>query len=290
VRRLFCAFLVAGALFVAACSPSTKATSDHVRVVASFYPLAEIARQVGGGFVEVVDLTPAGVEPHDVELTTDDVDAIEDADLVLRVGGGFQPAVETAAKRRGSNGSVELGPLVGDGSGDPHFWLDPTRMEKATLIVRDALNEADPLHVQQFKDNAATYIAQLQSLDARYETSLTNCDRRDVVTAHAAFGYLARRYDLRQQAITGLAPESEPSPSRLVELERFVKEHGVTTVFFETLLPRDFADTLAKEAGVTTAVLDPIEGLTKAAQQRHDDYISVMGRNREALVKALGCR
>lgn len=274
---------------LAACAPKDKAADGKVHVVASFYPLAEIAQRVGEGFVTVKNLTPAGVEPHDIELTPKDLDAIADADIVVSIGEGFQPAVEKAARQRGPNGNVEVGLRAGSNGKDPHFWLDPQRMVKAVELVRDAFHNADAEHLTGYDTNAAAYITELQALDERFTTALAHCERREIVTAHAAFGYLAQRYNLTQHAISGFSPDAEPSPARLAELEQYVKDHNVTTVFYEELVPRAFADTLAKATGVATAVLNPLEGLTKSEQKRGDDYVSVMGRNREALVQALGC-
>ena len=284
MRKLLCVVVALGLL--AACARKPGSHDSRVHVVAAFYPLEELARRVGGNRVVVTNLTPVGVEPHDIEMTPSDIDALEDADVVLYIGGGFQPGVERVAQKQPR--AVDVGRDLGDGH-DPHIWLDPTLMQKATFVVRDALNSADPAYVQTFKENADVFAAELVALDARYRSSLAPCAGRQIVSAHAAFGYLAKRYDLVANSISGVSPEAEPSPARLAELERLVRDAGVTTVFYEELVPRDFADTLAKQAGIKTAVLNPLEGLTKSEEKRGEDYISVMGRNRAALANGLGC-
>jgi zinc transport system substrate-binding protein len=130
----------------------------------------------------------------------------------------------------------------------------------------------------------------LRKLDRAYRKGLRRCTRRELVTSHAAFGYLAARYHLRQVPITGLTPESEPTPQELAGAVQQVTRTHATTVFFETLVSPRLADTVAREVGARTAVLDPIEGLTSAEQEQHLNYLSLMRRNLATLRKALGCR
>lgn len=292
MRRLLVCLVVATAA-LAGCGDGGGGDEETVTVVASFYPLAEAAERVGGHDVEVANLTPAGTEPHDLELTPDQVDAIEDADVVLYVGGGFQPAVEDVAERRGE-GSVDV--LAGldleegdDGELDPHFWLDPTLLARAVDAVEEALGDAEPQARPEFEANADDYRDDLAGLDEELKAALAGCRRRDVVTSHAAFSYLARRYDLVQVPIAGLSPEAEPNPARLAELTDLIGDRGVTTVFYESLVSPDVAETLAREAGVDTAVLDPIEGLSEADVEAGGDYATVMRRNLAALRTALAC-
>jgi zinc transport system substrate-binding protein len=276
------------ALTAGACgggSPGDDA--GRVQVVAGFYPLAEVAERVGGDAVAVANLTPAGAEPHDLEQTTDQVDDILDADVVVYLGRGFQPAVEKAAKRSDA-ARVDL--LAGDDDADPHVWLDPQAMPPIVERVRAALAAADPSRADAFDAGAASYVAELRDLDAAYTQGLADCDRHVIVTAHEAFGRLARRYGLEEIAIAGLSPESEPDPRRMADLAGELRAKGVTTVFAEALVSPKIAETLAREAGVRTAVLDPIEGLSRGRLDAGATYLSVMRENLAALRLALGCR
>ena len=244
-------------------------------VVASFYPLADAARAIGGDAVNVTNLTPVGVEPHDFELTADQVDALEDADVVLYVGADFQPAVAEVAHRRPANTTIDLA----TSEDDPHFWLDPVAMAAAADKIA-ALLHAD----------ATAYKAELTALDTDFRTGLADCQRRDIVTTHAAFGQLARRYNLNELAIAGRSPEGEPDANRLAELADQTEAKGITTIFFEELAPRDIAETLVREAHLKAAVLSPIEGLSKEEQRQGKTYISVMRDNLRALRTALACK
>jgi zinc transport system substrate-binding protein len=273
---------VAAGLVAAGCGGDDRG-APH-RVVAAFYPLAFAAEQVGAPSVET--LTPPGAEPHDFELSPRDVERMRDASLVVYLGGGFQPAVDAALRDR-SGPSLDvlqgLGLLPGGGEGlavDPHVWLDPIRyasIGRAIARARGGVGAAD------------RFVARLDELDADFRRGLDRCRRREIVTSHAAFGYLAARYGLRQLPLVGLAPEAEPSPKDVAALARQVRATGATTIFFETLVSPKLAETVAREAGAATAVLDPVEGLTDADVHAGLDYFSVMRRNLAALRKALAC-
>ena len=291
---------------LAACGGSNSAARDgRLDVVANFYPVAYAVERVGGDLVDVRNLTRAGVEPHDLELTSDEVDRIENADVVLYVGSGFQPGVEAVAKRRDGDTvdvargllrsgdaaalAVQEGEKAEVGARDAHFWLDPTLMSEAVARVRLALVNADPDNAPAYERNARAYQEELRALDANFESALAQCAGRQIVTAHAAFYYLADRYHLTQYAIAGVEPESEPDPQHFADLADIVRRDGITTIFYEDLVPRDFADTLARETGARTAVLSPLEGLSDEEQANGETYLTVMRGNLAALTTALAC-
>jgi zinc transport system substrate-binding protein len=256
-------------------------------VVAAFYPLAYAAERIGGPSFDVQNLTPPGSEPHDLELTPQEVAAIQDAGVVLYLSHGFQPAVSKAVEQaRGQKVDILAGlplhPADGAEAGltaDPHVWLDPILFARVAARIGTALDRP-----------ATALVADLHSLDTEYRRGLSDCKRQEIVTSHAAFGYLAARYGLEQVSITGLSPEAEPTPQQLAHVIQIVRRTHATTVFFETLVSPRLADTVAREVGARTAVLDPIEGLTPAEQKGGDNYLTLMRRNLAALRKALACR
>jgi zinc transport system substrate-binding protein len=265
------------------CDGGASGTSNgRTHVVAAFYPLAYAAEQVGGASVDVRNLTPAGAEPHDLEVSPGTVAAVHSADLVLLLGHGFQPQLERAA----GNGNKVL--LLLDtpglrrfGNGDPHVWLDPLRYALIVNRIGEALHR---------RPAAARLVARLRALDRAYRQGLAHCARREIVTSHEAFAYLGQRYGLRQVAILGLSPEAEPTPRSLERVIRVIERTHATTVFFETLVSPRIAETVAREAHAKTAVLNPIEGLTPAQKDGGSDYFSLMRANLAALRRALGCR
>jgi zinc transport system substrate-binding protein len=286
---------------------------DTVSVVASFYPLAHAAERVGGGTIELANLTPPGVEPHDLELTPQDLEAIVTADLVIYAGGGFQPAVDEAV-REATGRTLDVmedlatlpppdddahddahddGPEDDHGGeeleADPHVWLDLARYAEIAAAVAAALGEVDPANAATYGTEEAAFGDELAALDDRFRTALETCESRLLVVSHAAFGYLAAAYDLHQEPIAGVSPESEPDPRRLAELRDLVMAENVTTIFTEELVSPAVAETLASEAGVGTAVLNPLEGLTAEQEAAGEDYGSIMQANLEALVDGLRC-
>jgi zinc transport system substrate-binding protein len=242
--------------------------------------------RVAGEDVVVADLTPAGVEPHDVELTPKQVVALAEARLTVLIGGGFQPSVEDALASTDGTTLDVLDPLAPDLiEGDPHIWLDPRLLASVGDAVAESLADVGLGPPDELTDNAAELRAELEELDQRYSSTLQDCERRELVTAHDAFAYLARRYELEPIAIAGLDPAAEPSAARLGEIAELARDRGVTTIFTESLVSPRVAETVASEAGVETAVLDPIE-----TQPADGDYFTAMERNLDALSEALGCR
>lgn len=342
--------VTAAALSLSACGDTAQsaapAPDGKLRVLASFYPLQYLTEQVGGDLVTVESITPAGAEPHDLELTPVQVERLGNADAVVYLK-GFQSAVDEAVEHNSPatvidvSGSVQLlagthdhdhdghdhdramsddhdhdhdhdGAMSddhdhdghdhddamsdnhdhaghdhdhGDGK-DPHFWLDPTRMGQAALVIGQSLADADPANAQAYAANAASVKKAMDDLSAELVTGTKTCEKRVFVTSHEAFGYLADRTGLEQVGISGLDPDSSPSPARLKEIAEVVKTEGVTTIFTEALIDPKVAQTLADDLGITTAVLDPIESQTDPSK----DYAAVMRSNIAALRTALSCK
>jgi zinc transport system substrate-binding protein len=310
MRRLLSALLsVATVAAVAGCGSEGPASADgKLAVVTAFYPLEFLSSRIGGDAVTVTNLTKPGAEPHDVELNPRQVGQIASAGLAVHLG-GFQPAVDTAVSQEAKDRSfdvatvVELLPASGDphdhgpgeveevqaeeesGAKDPHVWLDPQRYATIADRLAERLGQADPARAADYTARAKALHTELDALDAEFAAALKTCERRELFTSHAAFGYLAARYDLAQIGITGITPESEPSPQRVAAVAAEAKEHGATTIFFETLVSPKVAETIAREVGAKSAVLDPLEGLTESGA----DYFTVMRANLAALTTALGC-
>ncbi len=309
-----CAALSPGSDSTAAASGAapTAAPSGALTVSTSFYPIQYLAQAIGGEHVAVTSVTPTNVEPHDFELSPKDVTALSASSLVLYVS-GFQPSLDDAlAQVSGPTvvdlaGSVDLvhhdgveeeheeGATEGATEAahdhgaaaalDPHFWLDPVRMQAAAKAVEAALAQADPAHADDYAANLDTLNATLTDLNTSYSTGLGHCERTTFVTSHAAFGYLADRYSLTQASISGVDPESEPSPAELAEVKKVVESTGTTTIFTEELVSPETAQAVAAETGAQTRVLSPIESAPESG-----DYAGVMRTNLEELRTALSCQ
>ena len=301
------------------------AADAAVKVSASFYPVAWLTEQIGGSTVAVTPVTPDGVEPHEFELAPADVDALSKADLVVYVNGfqpslddavatvsgpvvldladqvdleeaaegaahdhhhGNEPAEEHEGEHAHEHeGEHADGHSHGDLGLDPHFWLDPVRMKAAAAGIKEALSEADKAHAAVFEKNYGMLIDQLDNLDRDFAQGLEQCKLDTFVTSHSAFGYLAERYHLTQASISGIDPESEPSPADLAAVKKVLAETGTTTIFTEELVSPKTAEAVAAEAGATTAMLSPMESKPEAG-----NYIDGMKANLEALRTALQCK
>lgn len=320
--------VVLGLTALSACSTSDAAdggNGDKLKVTASFYPMQFLAERIGGEHVAVTSLTKPGVEPHDLELTPRQIGSISESDYVLYLK-GIQPAVDDAIKQSGVRNTVDAATLTtlenhgsevsghdhghdhaeeapeeheehseGDGhnhgeegGADPHIWLDPVKYAEVAKGVGKSLEKADPDHAADYRKNTAALVAELGELNTAYETGLKNTSTKTFITTHSAFGYLAERYGLTQQGIAGIDPEAEPSPARIQEIHTIAEKEKATTVFFETLASDRTAKTLAKDTGLRTGVLDPLEGITD--KSRGADYIEVMESNLAALQQALGAK
>jgi len=272
-------------LGLVACSPS-GAEEGSVKVATSVYPLEFIAGEIGGEDVEVSNVTPPGAEPHDVELTSDQVIQIAEADLVVYVGGDFQPAVEESLDEA-TGETLDAFHAVSSGlviaPDDYHFWLDPRKLAQSAEAISNNLQEIDPDNASTYRIAADDLVARLHELEQEFRSGLRDCESYDIVTVHAAFGQLGN--GLTQQGISGLDPEAEPSPRRITEIIDFVQANEVTTLFAEPLLPPDAAEAIAQETGAEVAILDPLE-----SEPESGDYFSAMERNLETLREALRCR
>lgn len=311
-----------------ACSGAAGAAGGgkdgKLAVTASFYPMQFLAEQIGQDHVQVSTLTKPGVEPHDLEITPKQTGQLGESDVVLYLK-GLQPAVDKAVAQSGVKNVVDAATLTkleahgtsghesheshdehahegeGEGEGDaghdhghgetgtdPHVWLDPVKYAEIAKGFGAALAKADPDHAADYGKNTDALLAKLTALDTEFKNGLATTASKTFITTHSAFGYLAERYGLDQEGISGVDPEAEPSPARMKDLQAVAKKDNVTTVFFETLASDKTAKTLARDTGLKTDVLDPLEGITDASQGA--DYVEVMRSNLKNLQKALGAK
>jgi zinc transport system substrate-binding protein len=306
LRILACLLALVASAACARAGPATTTTeTGQFRIVTAFYPLQFVAQRIADDHARVANLTQPGAEPHDLELTPRQVASLTTASLVIYEK-GFQPAVDEAVVQSENPQVLEtttvvpLRPLASPGGDldhgnaeddhsalDPHVWLDPTAVSRIARAVEQRLSTIDPDHATDYGRNADVLVKELDNLDQTFRSGLAHCVRTEFMTTHAAFGYLAERYHLTQIGINGLSPDSEPSPARIAEVQRVARDHGITTVFSETLASPAVAEAVAGDLGLATDVLDPIEGIT--SQSRGQDYLSVMSANLAALRKAGEC-
>lgn len=283
-----------------------SAGTAKIKVVATVYPVYEFVKQVGGDKVDVVMLIPPGAEPHDWEPTAKDITRIKDAKIFAYHGSGFEPVEklltpDVLGKTLPVQASKDVPKLAAHEAeeagghkeskhsheGDSHMWLDPIAAQQEVNNILAALVAVDAPNAAYYKENAEKFNKQLAELDAEYKKTLSNIGRKDIITSHEAFGYLAARYNLHQVGIMGLSPDAEPTPDKMAEITKFCREHQVKYIFFETLASPKLAQTIAKATGAELLVLNPVENLTEEELKQGKGYIAIMRENLVNLEKAL---
>ncbi len=289
---------------------SAEDGSGRLQVMASFYPMYDFSVKIGGEYVEVTDMVPAGTEPHDWEPAPKDLAKLEEADVFVYSGAGMEYWAEdiitsiqneklvileasegiallSAEEEEAAHGYEGQDHEHAHGETDPHVWLDPMKAKQELANIRDAFSEADPAHAEDYAANYETWAAKLDALDTSFRETLAQCVKHEIVVSHEAFGYLCSAYGIEQMGIEGLMPDSEPDPARMAEITDFVREHDVSVIFSEELVSQKVADTIAKETGASVETLNPLEGISEEEQAAGADYFSVMEDNLAKLAAAL---
>ncbi|WP_423893409.1 metal ABC transporter substrate-binding protein [Filifactor alocis] len=294
-----------------------------LQVYTSFYPMYDFTSKIAGDKVDVINLVPSGTEPHDWEPSTEDIANLEKADMIIYNGAGMEHWVDDVTKSLSNKDIVLVEASEGidlmeghhhhDDEGeeahdheseeahehegedadehehglDPHVWTSIKNAKKEMENIKNALVKADAANAEYYEANFKMYSEKFDELDKKYETEIAKLPNKNIVVSHEAFGYLCKEYGLTQVGIEGLSPDSEPNPKRMAEIVEFVEEHNVKVIFFEELVSPKVAESVAKETGATTDVLNPIEGLTEEQLKEGNDYISIMEQNLNSIVKAL---
>jgi zinc transport system substrate-binding protein len=281
-------------------SQTQPAGNSKLQVVASFYPLYFFSSQIGGDKAEVINIVPAGAEPHDYEPTSQDMARIENSQLLVLNGGGLEAwgtdvqenidPKKTTIIIAGEGLTNQQVTEDGETGTDPHVWLDPPLAEKMVDNIVQGFEKADPSNKEYYQSNADALKVKLNDLDNTYKQGLNNCQEKNIITSHAAFGYLATTYGLKQVSIAGLSPDAEPSPKQLADVAKFAKDNNVKYIFFESLVSPKLSQTIATEVGAQTLVLNPIEGLSDEELVQRKTYLTVMQDNLNNLRTALQCQ
>ncbi|TRW28679.1 ABC transporter substrate-binding protein [Criibacterium bergeronii] len=305
-------------------------SSDKIKVVASMYPIYDFTKKIAGDKVDLVNIVPAGTEPHGFELSSDNMVTLEKADLLIYNGAGMESWIEDA-KGAVTNDKIsyvdtsEGIDLIKNehqedadeheheceeahdehegeeaheeheceehhhhehGMYDPHIWLGLKEAQMQVTNIKNALVEKDPTNKDFYEKNYEEYIKKLQDTDKAYEEKLKDFQGRGLVTSHEAFAYLCRDYGLTQMGIEGVFEDSEPDPATMKNIIQYIKDNNIKTIFQETLSSSKTVDSISKETGATVDVLDPLEGLTKEAEDAGEDYLSIMNKNLDKIVNS----
>lgn len=307
--------LLALAGLLVSCGDSQESTpastADRITVAASFYPIAEIVQRVGGGDVELLALTAPGIEPHDSELSAKQLDELSKANLVFYIGGGFQPDLEKAiASLPKTTVAIDLLKSVdvisseddhaeeesdghdhGNSDIDPHVWLDPANMAEMAITVAAEISKMEAIEsTTALTERLNTYSNELTEVGTLIDTTFASCERKELVSAHDAFTYFTKRANLIAVPISGVDPENEPSAKELEATAKIAKDRNVTTVFFEEVLPKAFADTVAKAIDASIESINAVETISQSDLDAGVTYSSIMKSNITKIATALGCK
>lgn len=271
-------------------NPTGDSSDEKISVVTSFYPLYFFAEEIGGNKVQILNITPAGAEPHDYEPTAKDIAAIQNSKLLILNGGSLETWSDNIKKNTDPKKTliISAGENLGNQS-DPHVWLSPTLAQKMVDKIADGFTEKDPANQAYYEANSKALKIKLGNLDSQYKNSLKNCKQKNIVTSHSAFGHLATSYGLTQMPISGLSPDAEPSAKQLVKISDFAKKNNVKYIFFESLVSPKLSETVANEIGAKTLVLNPLEGLSEEELSTGKNYFTEMLSNLDNLKIALEC-
>lgn len=286
---------------------STQPETDKLNVVTTFYPMYDFTKNVAGDEAEVTLLLEAGTDTHGYEPSAKEVAAISDADVFVYNSEEMEVWVSSVLESIDTENTVIVNASEGisllesteedhhdenEEEGhhhevDPHIWLDPVLAQEEITNIKEGLVAADPKNEEIYETNATQYNEKLQALDQEFTNAFSDATNRVFVTQHAAFAYLANRYDLEQVSIAGISTEEEPSPAKLAELQDYINANDIHYIYYAETSSSKIAETLANETGTELEILNPIEGITAEDQEKGTDYIQLMKNNLAALQKSI---
>lgn len=302
IKRIISLVLVLPMLLSIGCNKNSSENINNqgkIKIYTSIYPLYDLTSKIGGDKVDVINLVPAGTEPHDWEISSSDIVNLEKADMLIYNGAGIESWSEKVISTIENKEIIFVKTSQGldihkghkdnksHGHNDPHTWLSVENAKEEMENIKDALVKKDPNNADYYEKNYETYAKKFDNLDKKYEDTLNPIKNKSIIVAHEAFGYLCDEYDIKQVAIEGLTPDSEPDPAKMTEIIKFAKDNKISTIFFEELVSPKVAETIAKEVGAKTEVLNPLEGLSEESIKNGEDYFSVMEDNLQAIYDSL---
>jgi zinc transport system substrate-binding protein len=281
----------------------TQKIKNKPTIALSTFSLYEITRHIADDTVDTFMILPFGVDAHSYEPTPKQVAKLYKSDLVIYSGAGLEPWIngfEFQNRTIDMSLHVNLKELDShehnhDGTCnhsdvDPHYWLDLQNMIKATKYITKELIELYPQNREFYTKNRDSYINMLKNLDNEYKNTLSTCKLDTIVVNHNAFSYISSRYGFEVEALSGFSPEAEPSAKSMVNLIEHVKEHKLSTIFFENFVSDKAIKSIADEAKVDVDVLQPLGNITADEARQKLSYEDIMRSNLDKISRAMDCR
>ncbi|EJO5346541.1 zinc ABC transporter substrate-binding protein [Clostridium botulinum] len=302
--------ILSNIMLFTACSNRNKESFSQkdgkIKVVVSFNPLKEYVKAIGKDKVEIKSIIPEGGEPHDFEPKIRDMESINNANIFVYNGLGMEAWVDKTLKNIDNKGLVlveaskNVTPLKNkesehnkeDGSNkehednhgqyDPHSWLSIKAAIKQSETIKDALVKVDHKNKDYYENNYKDFRKDLEKLYNEYENKFKSVKSNNFVTGHAAFGYLCRDFNLKQNSVENVFAEGEPTTKKMKELIDYCKKNNIKTVFVEENVSEEVSKTLAKEVG---AKVEKIYTLTNSVENK--GYVEIMKYNLEKIYESL---
>ena len=261
-----------------------KNTSGKLQIYTSVYPIYDFTKKIGGEKITVYNMTKAGAEPHDFEITSKDMANLSKADLFIYNGGGMEHWVDAVKDVLQNIKYIDSSSNINNQNNlDPHFWLSPKNAKIQMENIKNGLIEIDSESKDYYQSNYNLYANRLDELDNKIKISLSNIKNRNLVLTHPAFGHFCKEYSLNQIAIA----RDEADPKAMAEIITFIKNNDIKAIFYEEFSSSKLVDSIAKETQIKILTLNPIESLSEKNIEAGEDYFSIMEKNLISLLDGL---
>lgn len=280
MKNTFFIIIILLSIFILNCNKNNNKNSDKdnsgkLQIYTSIYPIYDFTKKIGGEKISVYNMTKAGAEPHDFEITSKDMANLSKANLFIYNGGGMEHWVDTIKEALKDIKYINTSSNINENNLDPHFWLSPINAKIQMENIKNGLIEIDSENKNYYESNYNLYANRLTELDEKIKTSLSDIKNRNLVLTHPAFGHFCKEYSLNQIAIA----RDEANPKAMAEIIEFIKSNNVRAIFYEEFSSSKLVDSIAKETGIKILTLNPIESLSEENIDSGEDYFSIMEKN-----------
>ena len=262
-------------LSILSCNNNDNNISDKLQIYTSIYPIYDFTKKIGGEKITVYNMTKAGAEPHDFEITSKDMANLSKADLFIYNGGGMEHWVDSVKNALNIKYVDSSSNINNQNNLDPHFWLSPKNAKIQMENIKNGLIEINSENKNYYESNYNLYASRLDKFDNKIKNSLSNIKNRNLVLTHPAFGHFCKEYSLTQIAIV----RDEADPKAMAEIITFIKNNDIKAIFYEEFSSSKLADSIAKETQIKILTLNPIESLSEKNIEAGEDYFSIMEKN-----------
>lgn len=283
MKKIFLIIIILLSIF--GCN-NNKNSSGKLQIYASVYPIYDFAKKIGGDKIEVYNMTKAGAEPHDFEITSKDMANLSKADLFVYNGGGMEHWIDTVKDALKDLKYIDASSNINNQNNlDPHFWLSPINAKIQIENIKNGLIEIDIDNKEYYESNYNLYANRLDELNNKIKDSLSNIKNRNLIITHPAFGHFCKEYSLNQIAIA----RDEADPKAMADIITFIKNNNVKAIFYEEFSSSKLVDSIKNEVGneLKILTLNPIESLSEDNINAGEDYFSIMEKNLIALTNGL---